>query len=373
MARLDGLRLRAGQLFCACGSDGMPLAFGALPQHASTLRLASAFGVAIFAQVLIYSALPLASLAIAPSDAAVALPFAALLLGSAVASFPASLLMDLFGRRSAFALGASLGIAGGLLAAFAVSERQFLIFLLGALWLGMAQGFAVFYRHAASLAGGSGAFVFGGGIVGAVLGPFAVTALSSAGGPFALAWLLAAAGIANLIPLWLATGLPGLDLSIEARATPDAPVSRAGFVAATAIAGLAWLGMNGLMAKTPLLMQGCGLGFGMTSAAMATHLAAMYVPGFVIGRLVAHQGGFVVALEGLALLLIGALGVMSQTTVQGFSLALACAGFGWGTATIGAMAAIHTSGPISARWLAVHDTVLFLAALCGALAFGQPS
>lgn len=373
MARLDGLRLRAGQLFCACGSDGMPLAFGSLPKAASTQRLVLAFGLAIFSQVLIFSSLPLASFSIAPTDAAVAFPFAALLLGSALASFPASLLMDMFGRRSAFALGASLGVAGGLLCAFAVSERQFLILVLGALWLGMAQGFALFYRHAAALAGGSGILVFGGGVIGAALGPFAVVFLSSQGGPFALAWLLAAAGLVNLIPLWLATGLPAVDVSIEAKAERRASQSRIPFAIATGLAALAWMGMNGLMAKTPLMMQGCGLGFGMTAAAMASHLVAMYVPSFMIGRLIQSQGGAIVALEGLALLAIGALGVLNQNTVTGFSLALALAGFGWGTATIGAMATIHRTGPVPPHWLALHDTLLFLAALCGALVFGQPA
>ena len=44
----------------------------------------------------------------------------AMLLGAATATFPASFLLDAFGRRAALALGASLGIAGGLIMAWAL-------------------------------------------------------------------------------------------------------------------------------------------------------------------------------------------------------------------------------------------------------------
>ena len=85
-----------------------------------------------------------------------AAPYIAMLLGAATATFPASFLLDAFGRRAALALGASLGVAGGLVMAWALTVNLFAPFCLGAFWLGVAQGFSLFYRHEAALGAGSG-------------------------------------------------------------------------------------------------------------------------------------------------------------------------------------------------------------------------
>ena len=79
--------------------------------------------------------------ALAPRPAIANLPYALTLLGAAIASLPASMLLDQFGRRAAFALGACLGTSGGILAAFAIATQQFGLLSLGALWIGIAQGF----------------------------------------------------------------------------------------------------------------------------------------------------------------------------------------------------------------------------------------
>jgi len=370
MARVDSLRMRAGQLFCACDSNGLPIDLGRLPVGTDLVRMASAFGVSVFSQVLTLSVLPLANLEIGGEPFRLAWPYLALLIGAALAGFPASFLMDMFGRRAAFALGASLGIAGGILAAKAMIDRQFSMLVIGALWLGMAQGFALFYRHAGAMAGHAGGMVFGAGTVGALVAPFLMEQLNLAAGPFTIAYALAIAGLANLVTLWLAVGLPARQVEIETAAKIKRPTP-AVFIASTALAALAWFGMTGLMARVPLMMAGCGLGVSMTASAMAVHLAAMYVPGFVIGRWIAAWGGITVGLIGLLLIVVGGSAVFWQGTLTGFSLALALAGFGWGMATIGALAALHRDGRPSPAWLAMHDATLFISALGGALAFGQ--
>ena len=125
------------------------------------------------------------------------------------------------------------------------------------------------------------------------------------------------------------------------------------------------------MARAPLMMAGCGIGASMTASAMAVHLAAMYVPGFVIGRWVAISGGVKVGLAGLGLVALGGSVLLFQTSATGFSLAMLVAGFGWGTATIGAMAMLHRDARPSPLWLALHDASLFVAALLGALTLGR--
>ena len=99
-ADLDPAAGRAGRLDCVCapgeeGKGGEALA-----------RLTTGFGLAILAQTLVLAALPLAAAAVAPRPSLAGLPYALTLLGAALATFPASFLLDAFGRRAAFSLGA---------------------------------------------------------------------------------------------------------------------------------------------------------------------------------------------------------------------------------------------------------------------------
>ena len=144
---VDDLRMRPGELACVCGSP--EAGDDALNAH-DLGRLAAGFGLSALAQALVLSTLPETSRLLAPTLDRLGWPYALLLVGAALATFPAAFLIDAFGRRSAFALGASLGVAGGLLTAFAASRGNFPALCLGAFWLGLAQGFALFYRHIAA-------------------------------------------------------------------------------------------------------------------------------------------------------------------------------------------------------------------------------
>jgi MFS family permease len=371
MARVDSFRMRAGQIFCACDIDGLPVDLESLPRDASIARMALAFGASILAQVLTLSVLPLASASFVPSGGSLPWPYIALLLGAALAGFPASILLDRLGRQSAFALGASLGLAGGILAAFAFVERMFPAFIIGLLWLGMAQGFGLFYRHAGAMAGRAGGLVFGAGAVGALIGPFIIEILSNYFGPLASASILAVSGLAHLITLGLAIGLPGRQIEITLASHEIKRPPNEVLITATFIGALAWLGMNGVMAHAPLAMAGCGLTFSMSALAMAAHLSAMYWPGFTIGHFVLRFGSLPTALIGLVLLVGGGLSLLAQNTLIGFTISMAVAGYGWGMATIGSTAAIHRAGHPSAISLAAHDVILFLGALTGAMLFGR--
>ncbi|NBQ40607.1 MAG: hypothetical protein EBU34_12730, partial [Alphaproteobacteria bacterium] len=80
MARVDSVRMRAGQIFCACDIDGLPLDLDSVPKDASILRMALAFGASVLAQVLALSSLPVASASIALPLSSLPLPYLAMLL-----------------------------------------------------------------------------------------------------------------------------------------------------------------------------------------------------------------------------------------------------------------------------------------------------
>ena len=147
---------RAGLLQCLCGpllAPDDPLR-GNLAGHWPVL--AAGFSAAVLSQILSLSTLPLAGLALAGPRLAAGLPLVALFAGAALSTVPAAIVGDGFGRRAAAALGTALGIAGGLIAAYAMVRSEIALLALGAFWLGIAQGFGLFYRHEA-LAQASGA------------------------------------------------------------------------------------------------------------------------------------------------------------------------------------------------------------------------
>ena len=165
---------RAGRLACFC-PPGVPTE-GA-PRRQPAL-LAAGFSLAVLSQTLVLGVLPLAGLLLAPQSKYATLPYIAMLCGAAVATFPASWLLDSFGRRASFALGASHGIAGGLVMAWALTAQAFAPFCLGAFWIGVAQGFSLFYRHEAAIGNGArdrivaAGQVFGAGALAGIAGPW---------------------------------------------------------------------------------------------------------------------------------------------------------------------------------------------------------
>jgi len=105
------------------------------------------------------------------------LPSAVYLLGAALASYPASRLMERVGRRLGLTTGLGLGVTGALLNGLAINSGSFGLFLLGYALMGATRGFTDLGRYAAAemhpLAERARAIslVVLGGTAGAILGP----------------------------------------------------------------------------------------------------------------------------------------------------------------------------------------------------------
>src|SRR5512139_231037 len=114
---------------------------------------------------------------LAPDKALATLPVAAMVIGTAIASLPAAMLMRRHGRRPGFLLGALLGVGGSALCGLALHQGSFAAFVVGHVLLGSYQGFANYYRFAAveaaepEQAGKAISLVVAGGVVAAFLGP----------------------------------------------------------------------------------------------------------------------------------------------------------------------------------------------------------
>lgn len=366
---------RAGRLACFCPpgapTPGQAPSAGWSPGVAT---LALGFALAVLSQSLTLGLLPLAGRLLAPQAHLMAAPYVAMLLGAASATFPASFLLDAFGRRAALALGASLGVAGGLIMAWALGANLFAPFCLGAFWLGVAQGFALFYRHEAALGANAGeqaraaVIVFGCGALAGLAGPALALAVSRAA-PAALfpATALAAAATQVLVLILAVTTTARAPIMALASETARTPVWRE-FIAPTLIAGLAWFGMTAAMVAAPGAMAGCGIAAPATFSAISWHVVAMYAPAFFCAALARRIGAQKLAGLGLALIALAWSVEAFANDYWRFAAALIIVAVGWSFATAGASLRLYGKARPSRAMLAAHDAVLFLSAIAGAMA-----
>jgi MFS family permease len=373
---------RAGRLACFCPPGApSPGAVGLEPEgrwSPGVATLAGGFALSVLSQSLTLGMLPLAGRLLAPTPHLMSAPYVAMLFGAALATFPASFLLDAFGRRAALALGASLGIAGGLIMAFGLSFGLFAPFCLGAFWLGVAQGFSLFYRHEAALGSDprgrarAALVVFGSGGAAGLLGP-ALASFVAQHAPeklFAATALAAAATQVLVLVLAVLTTAraPLLPSAVSSRAKKSAPDWSA-FLAPSLIAALAWFGMTLAMVGAPGAMAGCGIATSAVFSAVSWHIIAMYAPAFFAGALARRLGADATAGLGLALIAAAWALELYAGDYWRFAAALIVVAVGWSLATAGASLRLYRANP-SRAMLAAHDGLLFVSAMGGAVAAG---
>jgi MFS family permease len=347
--------MRAGQLACACPAS---LERASITDNRATLALG--FGLAVLAQALVLTVLPEQSRLLAPTIDRIGWPFAALLVGAALASFPAALLVDSFGRRAALGLGASLGAAGGALCAFSIAKSNFYGLCLGAFWLGLAQGFALFYRHiAAQGAARNGLFVFAGGAVAALAAPLVVFVATSP------AMTLAAAAGLHICALALSVRMPHAR-GFEAP-TPKVHRLSRGFFVATLAGALAWFVMAAGMLHGPLTLAVCAAAPAFIGGAMGWHLFSMYGPAALAARWPALFPPAAAILLGLFVMLGGAGAIYAGASALSVTSGLVAIGVGWGAVNVATMRLLHEGARPSRAALAFHDLCLLGAAAAGAI------
>lgn len=367
MSMADKAFSRAGRLSCFCPA-GAPVA----GEWRGLFSLAGGFAASVLSQSLVLGLAPLAGVLLAPTPALAVAPLIAMLLGAAVATFPASFLLDAFGRRVSFALGASHGVAGALLMAWSLSVNAFLPLLLGTFWMGVAQGFSLFYRHEAAL-GVTAAqrflaigFVFCAGSFAGIAGPSIANFAAGFSASLYVGAALAA-GAAQFVALCLAAfSSRRLPVATPLQALPASDLHA--MFAPTFIAALAWFSMSLLMLAGPFAMIGCGIGAAGIMGAMAWHVVAMYAPSLLLGPLSGRVSARKIAGAGLALIAVAVAIFMGAGEQAGFTAALVLLAIGWSLATSGATIWLHEEAAPDRTMLGLHDCTLFVAAIAGAFA-----
>src|SRR5207247_9086334 len=113
----------------------------------------------------------------AASEALAPPPVTAWVIGGALSTLPASLLMKRIGRRAGFTVGALTGMVGAAVCVLALYLGNFWLFCFGTMIFGVYNAVAQYYRFAAADAVGADfkakaiSLVLAGGLVGGIVGP----------------------------------------------------------------------------------------------------------------------------------------------------------------------------------------------------------
>jgi MFS family permease len=284
---------------------------------------------------------------LAPAKGLATLPVAAMVIGTAVASLPAGMLMRRVGRRPGFLIGALLGIGGSLLCALGLHQSNFAVFVVGHVLLGSYQGFANYYRFAAVEAAGSEhtskaiSLVVAGGVVAAFLGPqIGLWGRDWIAGDLFVGAYLAQAGL-SLAALLLLTrlNLPNMGTTHVGTPRPLREILRQPALR-VAIFGTAsgYAVMIMVMTATPLAILGCGLPGSSVTPVIQWHVVGMFAPSFFTGALIERYGAPRIMQAGFVLLLGNVVLALSGVEFLNFLSALVLLGVGWNFAFIGGTA-----------------------------------
>jgi MFS family permease len=274
------------------------------------------------------------------------MPIAAMIIGNAIASMPAPLLMRRIGRRAGFRVGTAIAVVGSAVAGYAIWLHSFPVYCGGTFLIGMYHGFGQHYRFAAtdgvgeSERGRSISYVLLGGVAAAFLGP-ELAKLSKDWIPdvaFMGAYLVL---IVCALLAMILLGFLNLPKREEVRSGAGGRplreiVRRPEFMVAALCGMMSYGVMNLLMAATPLAMHAHQHSFSSTAFVIQWHVVAMFAPSLITGHLLRRFGVVRIIGLGNALLVFCVVAAISGSDVFNFWLALALLGLGWNFMFVGA-------------------------------------
>ena len=303
------------------------------------------------------------------------MPIAAMLLGTAMATFPASMWMARVGRRAGFILGALLGVAGGGAAAAGIWIASLPLLSFGTFLMGGYQAFAQFYRFAAGEVADDKfrpraiSLVMAGGVFAALAGPI----VGRIGADILSARYAGSFLLLALVSLIAVMVLLGLRVPAPPAETEDSSagrswwsiVSQPAYLVALFGAATGYGVMILAMTATPLAMVHHHHDLSATATVIQLHVLGMFLPSFFTGSLVVRFGTLRIMLTGVLLLAGHVLMTLTGTGFTSFAGALMLLGVGWNFLFIGGTALLTTAYTSAERGRAqaTNDMTVFAISL----------
>ena len=324
----------------------------------------------------------LAGQSLASNACLATLPISLIVMGSMLAATPLSAIMQRFGRRAGFFVGALFGALGGVVGAYGLYTASFPIFLMGSFLTGVYMSAHGFYRFAAADTASDEfrpkaiSYVMAGGLAAAIIGPQMVKLTSDAFVVPFLGTYIAVISV-NVIGALL---FLFLDIPRPIPPSADAPRGRSRMemlkepriAVAVICAMVSYALMNLVMTSTPLAVVGCGFDAGDAADVVSSHVLAMYVPSFFTGHLIARFGVEKIMAAGLLILAAAGAVALHGVELGNFFVALILLGIGWNFGFIGAttmLAGAHAPHE-RGRMQGLNDLLVFGGVTFASLASG---
>ena len=325
----------------------------------------------------------LAGQMLAPNPCFATLPISLIVFGSMTTAPWMSNVMQRFGRRTGFFVGAAGGALGAMVSAAGLYYGSFTVFLLGSYLTGIYMSAQGFYRFAAAdmatpeFRPKAISYVMAGGLLSALIGPQLVKATSDLSVVPFLGTYAAAVAI-NLLGVIL---FPLLDIPKPSRKSDTAEDAGRNYsqllkdpvIVTAIICGMvSYALMNLVMTSTPLAVVGCGFETANAADIVSAHVIAMFAPSFFTGHLIARFGSKTIMALGLVILAAAGMVALSGVELENFFLALVLLGIGWNFGFIGAtsmLATAHTPEE-RGRVQGMNDALVFGCVTVASLASG---
>jgi MFS family permease len=319
--------------------------------------------------------------ALAVDKALNTLPMAIQMTATMAASIPAGIVFARLGRKPGFWLGCAGSLLGSLIFALGVWQGNFEIYCVGAVFAGLGFGISQHLRFAAAEVAAPDAraraiaLVMAGGVLAAIIGPEVVKRTNMLIPPLTFLGTYLCLTILPLIcaTLLLFIAMPPAVRQITAPVPIRSIIARPNFLTAVVCSMVGYGAMNLIMASTPLQMLFCGFGVNDSADVIRAHSIAMFLPGFVTGKLIQRFGVHQIICMGAALtLLCVVINVSFSPVFLTFVAALVLLGVGWNFMFVGGTTLLTTAHSLHerVRVQATNDFIVFGTVACTAFSSG---
>jgi MFS family permease len=313
----------------------------------------------------------LAGYALAADKSLATLPLTCYVVGSALTTIPASLLMRSIGRRAGFQSGTAMGVVGSAVCSYAIVAASFWLLCLGMFLMGSYTAFGKYYRFAAADAAQPSfrakaiSLTLAGGLVGGVIGPELAKYTRTSVVDYTYLGSYISLGVVCLLAMLILTRLDIPKLTEEELKDSGRPLGeimrQPVFIVAAMSAMLSYGIMNLMMTSTPLAMHAHEHHFNDAAFVLQWHMIGMYAPSFFTGSLIQRFGVLNVIVVGIVLMFACVVSALSGTMIINFWLAMFLLGVGWNFMYVGGSALLtecHTPAE-RAKTQAANDFMVF--------------
>ena len=297
---------------------------------------------------------------LADNKAFATVPLGCLVVGSALSTAPARLLIEAIGWRAGFILGGGAGVLGGLLAIHALEAGNFNLFCLAMAIVGVYQAFAYYYRFAAAEDAPEDdkakivSWVLFAGTTAAVVGPSLVVKAEAWRAPVSFSGgftVAVAASLGGMLAAAFLSGRPeGLRPPVTGEARPLLVILRQKRLLIAIASGMIATACMGLvMHASPIAMKICNEAFTVKDVVVPIqwHVVAMFGPSLFVGAAIRKFDAERVILVGMMLIAAASFVALDGNSQVNFSAALGLLGVGWNMAYVGStvvVAGCHSDG-----------------------------